>query len=170
MIEGLDNYLESKRRDRTRRELPKGFSKWFITNVGEDKQGWMRVYNSTYSMSFEPYKQLVFQHKDSLYKILEDDEGNLNYLPFKWDIPEEAKSVCENFTSVDFMGEPKFDVQRYSAWVRCTKMLDEIEDKYTIDEANDWISRELVGQKDEVMTHIENGDVTNQFYNLFMTN
>lgn len=141
------------------------FSKWILTNKGEDNQAWMRYLNSDYRHSMEPYRQIIFL-KGNKYKLAEGDD-KLKYPPVTWDTAEEAKIDVDKFTVDLMMENPQFDVQKMSAWHRCMDMID-TEDPFMVEQASNWLDHEASTQSDVMMTARENGRICEEFYKTFV--
>ena len=166
--EGLIEFLESKARDRNTYKQKLGWSKWTITNKGEENDGYIRFFN-TKSVSMETAKQLVF-YKDGKYRALVgNDEGDVKFIPYSFDCQIEAKNILTKFTFLDwFFGQPFFDCQRYNAYYRCKETIDP-EDDMMMHDFERWVSEELCPSDDATpMTSHENGEAIASFYKMFI--
>ena len=110
-VNELEDYLSSKERDRNEYEKPEGWSKWVITNRGEEEQGRVRWFNTKNSISLEPLKQLVFS-RGSHYRALMQGDYQPIYLVYNFETPELAKWMVEASTE-----DNGFDLSINNEWL-----------------------------------------------------
>ena len=161
---GLDEFLQSKEAERNQREFKDGWSPFKLTNKGDEQQGWIRFFNSESSMSFEPFRQIVFMKDDGSYQVCEG-EDEMKFIPYAFDSQSEAMEALKHFTIIGMFDDvPAFDPQRYSAWVRC---LEHVEGNPMLeDHAKDWLEDEFSNQQDLLSYH-ENGEICKRFWKVF---
>lgn len=93
----VEDYVSSKQRERKTKDRPLGWSRWTLTKVGEDNQGFMRFYNDPNSMSMEPLRQIVYPHNGG-FKALMQSDGNPEYFVYKFESQELAMFIVEQAT------------------------------------------------------------------------
>lgn len=125
--EGLDAFLESREKERAeaRRTPFNGWSQFFVSNKGENNQGYFRKFSHN---GVEERHQMVYLGKQGSFRILCLDSGKeepeeSDYYPIRFDTVVEAKEALERFTVEDF-GGPEFDRIRHGVFLQLDNYVD----------------------------------------------